>query len=519
MDIRFQNASGGDWSAACAVVFACEKETLEHIAPALLEAQPWIAISPGLREATGKKFEHVLLYGHPELSIAHVLYTGLGKPDKLSLNVVRDAFAKAVQYCRERGYETVGVPVENMDALAKNLHLSRQVLIREVTAAALLGLYRLDIYHSKSSDGQDESKPDPRWLGFLFSEKETPDADHRAARQGEAEARGVSFARDLANGPANYITPEVVANEARKLAKDSGFGYTILDAEAIHAKGMDALWTVGHGSCHPPYFAVLEHCPKGKEQDNPLVIIGKGITFDTGGLSLKPSAKMHEMKSDMGGAAAVMGLFTAISALPDADALPRVIGLMPLAENTPGQNATRPGDIITTLSGKTVEILNTDAEGRLVLCDALAYAQQEWTPAAIIDIATLTGACVVSLGNYGSALFTKDCGLRSAILDAADENGDLVWPMPLWDEYDENIKSDFADMTNMGPREGASINAALFLQRFVAPGTRWAHLDIAGPGYVTKTSPLLPVPGGTGVGIRLFCRMLYNGAWALPDSK
>jgi leucyl aminopeptidase len=176
----------------------------------------------------------------------------------------------------------------------------------------------------------------------------------------------------------------------------------------------------------------------------------------------------------------------------------------------PGGNATRPGDVVTTMSGKTVEILNTDAEGRLLLCDALSYAQQEWDPAVLIDLATLTGACVVALGDYGTGLFTVDGLLRNAVLDAAEGTGDLVWPMPLWDEYDSNLKSDVADFTNTGPREGGAINAALFLRRFIEEDVRWAHLDIAGPGYVVKPSPAHPVPGGTGVGVRLLCRLLRD---------
>jgi leucyl aminopeptidase len=219
---------------------------------------------------------------------------------------------------------------------------------------------------------------------------------------------------------------------------------------------------------------------------------------------------MHEMKGDMGGAAAVLGFFQALASFVDADELPRVVGLIPTAENMPGGNATRPGDVVTTLSGKTVEILNTDAEGRLILCDALTYAQQEYTPAAIIDLATLTGACVIALGDYGSGLFTEDRFLREAIMDGAEDIGDLVWPLPLWDDYDANLKSDVADLANMGPREGAAIMAALFLRRFIEKSTRWAHLDIAGPGYVVKSAPLLPVPGGTGIGVRLLCRLLRD---------
>ena len=513
MDIHFQNASGGEWQADCALVFAFEKESPAAFAPSLWERCPWLEISPALRDFTGKKDELTLLYGHPDMPLSRVLLAGLGKKDAFSLKTLRAAVAKAVQQCRARGFATLGLPVEAVDALlsAPNLVcVDRNALIREAVVASKLCLYRCDAY--RSAKDEDDAQADPRWLALLFTESHTPDEAQKAARQGEAEADGVMLAQNLSNGPANHVTPAVLADEAQKLAKAHGFTCTVLDGQAIRDLGMGALWAVARGARQEPRFIVLEHCPKGKEQDKPVVVVGKGITFDTGGISLKPAAKMHEMKGDMGGAAAILGLFAAIGAMPGADELPRIVGLVPSTENMPGGDATRPGDVVATLSGKTVEILNTDAEGRLILCDALTYAQQHWSPAALLDLATLTGACVIALGDYGTGLFTDDKGLRRALLDAADLTGDLVWPMPLWDDYDPNLKSDVADVANIGPREGGAINAALFLRRFIEKGVRWAHLDIAGPGYVVKASPLHPVPGGTGVGVRLLCRLLENDA-------
>lgn len=509
MDIHFQNASGGDWQADCALLFVFEKESPASVAPALWQRCPWLDISPALRDFTGKKDEMALLYGHPELPLSRVLLVGLGKKEKFSLTVFRTAVAKAVHLCRARGFATLGLPVEGLGALPSLPNPSegdQDTLIREAVVAALLCLHRCDTY--RSSKSEDDAPADPRWLALLFTEDHTPDPARKAVRQGEAEAAGVMLARDLSNGPANHVTPTVLADEAQKLAKAHGFSCTVLQGQEIRDLGMGALWAVARGSRQDPRFIMLEHCPKGREQDHPIVVVGKGITFDTGGISLKPAAKMHEMKGDMGGAAAVLGLFAAIGAMPDGETLPRIIGLVPTAENMPGGDATRPGDVVTTLSGKTVEILNTDAEGRLILCDALTYAQQRWTPAALLDLATLTGACVIALGDYGSGLFTEDKDLRRALMDAAEQTGDLLWPLPLWDDYDSNLKSDVADLSNMGPREGGAINAALFLRRFVEKGVRWAHLDIAGPGYVVKSSPLLPIPGGTGVGVRLLCRYL-----------
>lgn len=511
MDIRFQNASGGGWRADCAISFAFEKDDPAAYAPVLWEQAPWLLISPALRDFTGKKEEQALLYGHPEAPLSRVLLCGLGKKEKFDLTVFRNAVARAVQACRARSFAVVGLSVEALDHL---VHLSaadsREALAAEAAAAALLSLYKAEGYRSEAGAQEDDTPADPRAFDFLFTEQHTPDATHRAARQGEAEASGVKLARDLGNGPANHVTPAVLAEEAQKLARAHGFACTVFDGDAIREKGMGALWAVARGAAVDPRFIILEHCPKGKEGDKPVVIAGKGVTFDSGGISLKPAAKMWEMKSDMGGAAAVLGLFAAIGETPDADDLPRLIGLIPATENMPGGNATRPGDVVTTLSGKTVEIMNTDAEGRLAVCDALAYAQQEWTPAVLLDIATLTGACVIALGDYGTGLFTDDGQLRRAVMDAADVTGDLVWPLPLWNDYDANLKSDVADMSNMGPREGGAINAALFLRRFVQDGVRWAHLDIAGPGWVVKPSATSPVAGATGVGVRLLCRFLRN---------
>lgn len=535
VDIDFQNAASGGWRLDCALLFICENENPVSCAPGLLEQAPWLEISPGLRDIRGKKGEYALLYGHPDNAVPRVLIWGLGKRERFTEKVLRQAVARAVQFCRDKGFARLGLPVEALDALVGASGLTRETLLRESVAAALLCLappkgrrlmqngdekpvplglqvpQKVEGAQNVEADDRDEEDgdlPDPRALSLLFTENATPEAARLAARAGEAEALGVLYARALANVPGNLLPPALLAEKAGQLAQKHGFKCSVLDEEALKEQGMGALLAVGRGSSRGPRFIILEHCPKGREKDDPIILAGKGVTFDSGGISLKPAAKMHEMKSDMGGAAAVLGFFETLGNLPDAQKTPRIIGLIAAAENMPGGNATRPGDVIKTFSGLTVEILNTDAEGRLVLCDALAYAQKYWQPALLLDLATLTGACVVALGDYGSGLFTDDEALRADILAAAAAAGDLVWPLPLWDEYDENIKSDFADFSNMGPREGGAINAALFLRRFINKGVRWAHLDIAGPGYVVKSSPLLPLAGATGVGVRLLCRLL-----------
>ncbi|MDR1686885.1 MAG: leucyl aminopeptidase [Desulfovibrio sp.] len=512
MEIGFCNTAAGG-VVACALLPLYERAA--DAAPDPLPARlfPWAAEHSGLRDFRGKEDERLLLYAPAGIAGApaeRVVLLGLGKRDKNGLKNLRNAVAGALKFCRERAFASVGLPLAALDALtAAGLETDTATLVRESAASALLGLYRGDICRGKGNE--DEERPDdPVSFSFLFAGEDVPTALREAARTGAGEARGVILTRDLANTPGNRMYPAVLADEARKVAETYGFSCTVFDDEHILSTGMGALYAVGRGSRNGPRFAVLEHCPAGREQDRPLIVAGKGITFDSGGISLKPSASMHEMKSDMAGAAAVLGLFTALGEAPDRDALPRVVGLIAAAENMPGGRATRPGDVVTALNGNTVEIQNTDAEGRLALCDALVYAQKEYAPALLIDLATLTGACVIALGDYGSGLFTEDTALRAAVQAAAEQAGDLVWPMPLWDDYDKNLKSEIADMSNIGPREGGAVHAALFLRRFIEKGTRWAHLDIAGPGWVSKPSPLHPAPGATGVGVRLLCRLLRH---------
>ena len=264
---------------------------------------------------------------------------------------------------------------------------------------------------------------------------------------------------------------------------------------------------MGQGSARPPRLIVLEHAPEGHEQEKPLVLVGKGITFDTGGICLKPAANMHAMKGDMSGAAAVLATLVACAG----DELPRrVVGIMACAENMPGGNAMRPGDVVRAASGDTVEIQNTDAEGRLALCDALDYAQKQWTPAAVVDIATLTGACAVALGTQVAGLFCDDDALAEHIRAAGAVGGENYWPLPLWKGYEDNLKSEVADICHMGPREGGAIHAALFLKHFVREGVRWAHLDIAGVDWATKKTALCPV-GSTGFGARTLLELARGG--------
>ncbi|HMO06083.1 MAG TPA: leucyl aminopeptidase [Paracoccaceae bacterium] len=308
---------------------------------------------------------------------------------------------------------------------------------------------------------------------------------------GRARVAGVELAREWANRPANHATPAMLADAARKLGRAKGFRTEILGPEQVQKLGMGAFLAVARGSAQPPRFIVMHYQGAGKG-DAPVVLVGKGITFDTGGISIKPAAGMDEMKFDMGGAASVLGTFAAL-----AESRPRlnVVGLIPACENMPDGEAVKPGDVVTSMSGQTIEILNTDAEGRLILCDALTYAAR-FKPRCVIDIATLTGACVIALGNVRTGLFTADDELAAALQAAGDMALDLCWRMPLDDEYAEGLKSSFADLANVAGREAGAVTAAKFLQKF-ASDLRWAHLDIAGTAWksgAAKGATGRPVP-------------------------
>ena len=301
-------------------------------------------------------------------------------------------------------------------------------------------------------------------------------------RRGQAIVAGSTLAREYANRPANHCTPAFLADQARKLGKEFGLKVSVLERKDCEKLGMGSFLAVAQGSEQPPKFIVAQWQGGAKNQP-PVVLVGKGITFDTGGISLKPAPEMDEMKYDMGGAASVLGTLRAVAQLK---AKVNLIGIIPACENMPSGRAVKPGDVVTSLSGQTIEILNTDAEGRLILCDALTYAER-FKPAVVVDIATLTGACVIALGHHRSGLFCADEELTAQLLAAGEQALDPAWRMPLDDEYDEALKSHYADMGNVGPRAGGAITAAMFLKRFTAK-LRWAHLDIAGTAWKSGTA-------------------------------
>ena len=328
--------------------------------------------------------------------------------------------------------------------------------------------------------------------------------EKRAARglaQGLALAHGISLARDLGNLPGNVCTPAYLAEQARKLAKHYRLKVQVLERVDMEKLGMNTLLSVAAGSSQPPKLIVLEY-RAGPKTQKPVVLVGKGVTFDTGGISLKPAPEMDEMKYDMSGAGSVLGTLKAVAEMK----LPvNVIGIIPATENMPGARATKPGDIVTSMSGQTVEILNTDAEGRLILCDALTYAER-YDPAAVIDIATLTGACVIALGHVVSGLFANDDPLAREVLAAGEHAGDGAWHLPLHDEYQDQLRSNFADFANIGGRPAGAVTAACFLSRFTKK-YKWAHLDVAGTAWKSGKDK-----GSTGRPVPLLTQFLVNRA-------
>jgi leucyl aminopeptidase len=373
---------------------------------------------------------------------------------------------------------------------------AHELLAQHAVQVAVEATYRFDRMKSRKEDG---SKGLAKLV--LAAPDKAGAALQAAVAQGAALGAGVSLARDLGNLPPNVCTPTYLAEEAVRLGKRHKLKVTVLDRRQMEKLGMGALLAVTRGSAEPPRFIVMEYNGAPKKH-KPVVLVGKGITFDTGGISLKPAGDMDEMKYDMSGAGSVLGTFEAVAAMK----LPvNLVGLVPTCENMPGGTATRPGDIVTSMSGQTIEILNTDAEGRLILCDALTYAER-YDPAAVIDIATLTGACVIALGHVATGLFSNRDELAAELRAAGDAAWDRVWHMPVWEDYQEQIKSPFADMANIGGRPAGSVTAACFLARY-ARKYPWAHLDIAGTAWKSGRDK-----GSTGRPVPLLTRFLMGRA-------
>ena len=441
----------------------------------------------GRGDFPGKPAETLLLADLPGIGATRVLLAGLGPKKGFNRKMWRKAWTAAVPALSKTGIESVALAIERPDAK----ELDDYYFGRAVAEIAEGSLYRIN-------DLKSGKKPKPVRLERVLAGpvgKSAAATVNRGLEHGAAIAAGCSVQRDFANLPANVCTPTFLAEETRALAKRyPSLRVRVLDEPAIRREKMGCLLAVSRGSAQPPRLIVIEHTPAGKagQSAHPVVLVGKGVTFDSGGISLKDPGSMDEMKFDMSGAAAVIAALTLTAALN----LPlRVIGLVAAVENMPDGNAVKPGDIATSASGQTVEILNTDAEGRLILCDALHYARR-FQPAAVVDIATLTGACVVALGHHHSGAMGNDEALVTELVEAGVRADDRAWPLPVTEEYAEQLKSNFADFANIGGRDGGAITAAAFLGKFTQ-GLKWAHLDVAGTAYqggVQKGSTGRPTP-------------------------
>ncbi|MBN2180083.1 MAG: leucyl aminopeptidase [Deltaproteobacteria bacterium] len=444
----------------------------------------------------GKLFQTSVLYTDTFIKSKRIVFIGMGKRKDFDLETLRGVFSKAAQKVRDLHLKNFAASLD-----FGTLDLKEDNMAESAVEGVLLGLYRFTPYKTKAAD----KTPEVREFTLIAENPKAAKTSKAAAKRAETISAAVYLARDLVSAPANEMTPTIIANRARKMAETRPIDIKVFDERQMKRLGMNALLGVARGSAEPAKFIIMNYAG-GRKAEKPIIFVGKGITFDSGGISIKPSANMDEMKSDMAGGAAVIG---AMQALADLTIPLNVVGIVPATENLPGGKAYKPGDILKSLSGTTIEVKNTDAEGRLILADALSYAGR-YKPEAIIDLATLTGACIIALGDHLIGMLGTDDTLKGMVKEAADMTGDYVWELPLWQDYDEMLKSDVADVQNVGGRAAGTITAGLFLEKFVGDYP-WVHLDIAGPALLAKEKPYIP-KGASGVGVRLLVQFLRNRA-------
>lgn len=450
------------------------------------------------KDFTGARDSAAVLYTGAKKSPRLVL-VGLGEPAKISLERIRRAAATGAQRASGVKATSIAFVVPDVEGLTP------AAVAQAIVEGAVLGTYAYDKYFVEKRENRTRKRIDK--IAMLVRD----DASLKEVKTGAAIAQGivngVVLARDLVNAPSNEIFPETLAAAAKRELTPHGVSVKILNKAQIQKLKMGGLLSVNQGSERPPFFIVMEY-NGGRRGERPIVFVGKGITFDSGGISLKPGAGMADMKMDMGGSGAVIG---AIRAIAELKLKRNVVALVPTTENMPSGTAYKPGDVITFMNGKTAEIDNTDAEGRLVLADALTYADR-YKPLAVIDLATLTGAIVIALGEVATGMFGNNDDLKSRVKASSERTYDRVVELPLWEEYEDLIKSDIADVKNSGGRPAGSITAALFLQHFIGDYP-WVHLDIAGTGMTSKPSGYI-TKGGSGAGVRLLVDLVQN--WSGP---
>ena len=497
MEFSIKSGSPEKQRSACVVVGVFESRKLTLPAE-LLDKASGGYISDIIRrgDMEGKSGSTLLLHNVPSTLCDRILLVGLGKEKEFREKEFSNVIRTSVKVLNETGAFDASIFLTELQVRKRSVAWR----IRQATIAALDATYKFEQFKSK----KEEIRRPLRKLTLSVERRNELATAEEALTQGQAIAEGAALAKNLGNLPPNVCHPTYLAEQARAMADEFKLTCEILDRKEMEELGMHSLLSVARGSHQPPKLIILTY-KGGRTSEKPVVLVGKGVTFDTGGISLKPGAEMDEMKYDMCGAASVLGTLQAVARM----ALPiNLTVVVPATENMPGGNASRPGDIVTSMSGQTIEILNTDAEGRLILCDALTYSER-FDPDTVIDVATLTGACVVALGGVATGLFANKDGLARELLDAGEDANDRAWHMPLWDEYQELLKSPFADMANIGGRWGGAISAACFLSRFTKK-FEWAHLDIAGTAWKSGADK-----GATGRPVPLLTHYLMQRAGKL----
>lgn len=448
------------------------------------------------KEFFGKEGELIVFQPAGTLPVEQLLLVGLGIKEQCTLDSLRQASGRALRRIMKSHQDKAAMALALCDIQSTTI----EQRVQAIAEGAILASYRYDKFLSPETRKTERT---PSSLTLLIDQPRSKPELQTALDNAQKLSHAVRLARDLVNTPGNIKSPSYLAEQAQAAAKRSNLSCQILDRKDLEKEGFGALLGVAQGSQREPHLIILEH-KGGLPDDPPIAFIGKGVVFDAGGISLKPAEKMDEMKMDMAGGAAVIGTLMGAALL----ALPvNLVGLVPAVENLPSGTAYRPGDILTSLSGQTIEVLNTDAEGRLILADTLTYAKR-YNPRLVVDLATLTGACIIALGHHATAVLGNDQQLVQALLEAGEKCGERLWQLPLWPVFDEQIKSTVADMKNIGGKPAGTITAAAFLKKFAQDFT-WAHLDIAGTAWRDQDQPYIP-KGGTGVGVRLLITFLED---------
>lgn len=486
MEFSVKSGSPEKQRSACIVVGVYEPRRLSGIAEQLDKiSEGYISNLLRRGDLEGKPGQMLLLHHVPNVLSERVLLVGCGKERELDERQYKQIIAKTISTLNETGSMEAVCFLTELHVKGRDTYWK----VRQAVETTQASLYSFDVLKTRKG----ETRRPLRKMVFNVPTRKELTLGERALEHGMAVSAGMHLCRDVANMPPNICNPAYLASQARQMAEvHDKLKVTTIGEEQMAKLGMNSYLAVGRGSVNESIMTVMEYQGAANSKDKPIVLVGKGLTFDSGGISLKPGEAMDEMKYDMGGAAGVIG---AMKALCEMNLPINVIGILAGCENMPSGNAYRPGDILTTMSGQTVEVLNTDAEGRLVLCDVLTYVER-FEPELVIDTATLTGACVVALGKHASGLFSAHNPLAHELLSAGEQSGDRAWRMPLWDEYQDLLDSPFADMTNLGGRPAGAITAACFLSRF-AKKYNWAHLDVAGTAWnsgANKGSTGRPVP-------------------------